>query len=155
MIFQEFTDDWKMLREFQPSIEIDFHDEKDREVDYSVAMDRTRDKALKALQCAHQIGLSFVLLKHGWSTSRRGKTTKRSTIRKLMRDKTSTPYLSRRECRQHKSAFLAALKPNQNTKLPLLSCPSCPSYSEPRPQLRSGEFVCVTCDHTFDWFDLI
>src|ERR1035437_9916430 len=48
---------------------------------------------------------------HGWSTSRPGNTTSRSQVRKLMQSKESTPYIVRRDCIQHDTVFVAAIRP--------------------------------------------
>lgn len=67
---------------------------------------------LKRLKELHGSGdKKFLLICHGSSTSHRGKTTSRSQVRKLMRGPDATPYIVRRECVQHPTVFLAAIRP--------------------------------------------
>src|SRR5262249_7335127 len=65
---------------------------------------------LQALEEAYNAGKRFVLFVHGSSTSRRGKETSRSVVRKVMRSKAATPYIIRRECIQHETVFVAAIR---------------------------------------------
>jgi hypothetical protein len=67
-------------------------------------------EVMKALQDAQQQGVRYVLFVHGSSTSRPGKTTARSVVRQLMRSKDATPYIRRKECIQHETAFLASIR---------------------------------------------
>jgi hypothetical protein len=47
---------------------------------------------------------------HGWSTSRRGKTTARSVVRNFMRSKAATPFINRSGCVQHETVFIAKIR---------------------------------------------
>ena len=111
--FKNGVGDWTEYRKLKPQIEINFHVDKD---DYGLGshwenMKDAHDGSLKALIRAQNEGLKYVLFIHGWSTSRIGKTTARSQVRKLMRSAASTPYIIRSECIQHNSVFVAAIRP--------------------------------------------
>ena len=56
--------------------------------------------------------INFLLITHGWSTSRRGKITARSAVRSLMRSPVATPYIVRSQSIQHTSVFVAAIRHN-------------------------------------------
>lgn len=79
--------------------------------DYWESMQSVYERTLSALMRAQQEGKSYVLITHGHSTSRLGRTTSRSQVRKAMRSKEATPLIIRRECIQDDSVFLAAVKP--------------------------------------------
>lgn len=116
--FEQATGDWTQYRKLQPSIEADFHSSEyeprevhgPREVPYGEAMAEVRHKALEALKEAQREGVRYVIFKHGWSTSRPGKTTARSEVRSLMRSKEATPYIIRKECIQHEAVFVAVIR---------------------------------------------
>ena len=82
---------------------------------YHEAMDQAEQEAMSSIAEAYQQGLSYLLVTRGNSTSRKGKTTTRSVIRKLFKSPKAPPYVNRRESIQHRSAFLFALKINPNT----------------------------------------
>jgi len=69
--------------------------------------------ALEALKNAQLNKLDYVVFTHGWSTSRPGTITSRSHVRKLMRSREATPYIIRRNCIQHHSVFVAAIRPTK------------------------------------------
>lgn len=104
---------WTEFRKLPNLVEVDFHwsDRGRREVDYAEAMHEVYLVALESIQDAHAKGLSYVLMTHGSSTSRSGKETARSVIRGLMRSKEATPYIVRSRSIQHKSCFVAAIRP--------------------------------------------
>ena len=56
---------------------------------------------------------SHVMIIHGKSTSRRGKTTARSQVRNFMRSKHATPLIDRKACIQHDTVFVAKLREPQ------------------------------------------
>jgi hypothetical protein len=115
--------DWGKYRELPGVCEYDFHRAETGppeigppeigppEIDYQSAMASVRDDALNELRKAHaNRACQYLLLRHGHSTSRLGKTTTRSVIRSLMRSPDATPYIDRAKCIQHQSVFVAALK---------------------------------------------
>jgi DNA-nicking Smr family endonuclease len=59
---------------------------------------------------------SHVMIIHGSSTSRRGKTTARSQVRGFMRSKDATPLIDHKECIQHNAVFVAKLKEPQTRR---------------------------------------
>lgn len=115
-MFIQGSGNWTQYRTLQPSIEVDFHrnDLGKRDIPYGVAMDKIRDEVLESLKSAYNEGKGYVLLIHGHSTSRPGKTTTRSVIRALMRSKEATPYIIRNKCIQHQSVFVAAIRANKS-----------------------------------------
>ena len=75
-------------------------------------MGEVYETALDALVKAYEDGVEYVLFTHGYSTSRPGQTTARSTVRALMRSKEATQYIIRRDCIQNNAVFVAAIRPN-------------------------------------------
>lgn len=112
-IFQKGHGDWKQYRELPGVVEFDLHFSEfgPRQVMYSEAMGEVWDLSFQKFKDAYDQEVKFVLYTHGWRTSRQGKTTARSVVRKLMRSKEATPYIDRARCIQHKSVFVAAIKP--------------------------------------------
>jgi len=103
--------DWIEYRDLPDLMEVDFHraNQNSRGL-YHENMQSIWDDTLSAVKAAQAQGKKYVLLKHGWSTSHVGKTTSRSQIRKFMRSKEATPYIIRRDCIQHDSVFVAAIR---------------------------------------------
>jgi hypothetical protein len=106
--------DWTRFRNLPgKKIEVDFHwSESGRERrPYYERMDEVHSEALNALKLAQENGTKYIIFTHGWSTSRLGKTTARSVVRSLMRSPEATPYIVRRDCVQHETVFVAAIRP--------------------------------------------
>jgi len=122
--FQRGFGDWTQYRQLPSLMEADFHcseygrREGPREMPYEDVMFDARDDALEALKAAQEQGIRYVLFTYGASTSRPGKTTARSQVRGLMRSKEATPYICRRECIQHETVFVAAIRPKSNVRVP-------------------------------------
>ncbi len=112
-MFKYGSGSWTEYRQLPDATEVDFHDSEigPRSGSYDEAMYQVRDRALEALKDAQQAGIKYVIFTHGWSTSRLGKRTARSEVRGLMRRTEATPYIIRRECTQHTSVFVAAIRP--------------------------------------------
>jgi guanylate kinase len=112
-MFKKESGDWKRYRRLPNVVEVDFHysNHKREFVPYRQAMENVYADTLEALEKAHEEGKQFVLFTHGWSTSRLGKTTARSVVRTVMRSPQTTRYIIRRECIQHDSVFVAAIRP--------------------------------------------
>lgn len=111
--FQENSGDWTNFRKIFPGIrEIDFHAQPGDldNLTYHERMEQTYQLALENLRRAQQEGLTHIMFIHGWSTSRLGATTHRSQVRKAMRSKAATPFLIRKNCIQHYSVFVAAIR---------------------------------------------
>jgi len=110
--FKRQGGNWTDFRHLPGLMEIDFHwaELGPRCGSYQEAMGKVYHAAFSALQTARSRGLQYVLFRHGHSTSRPGAETARSVVRGLMRSKEATPYILRRECVQHPSAFLAAIR---------------------------------------------
>lgn len=110
--------DWTRFRKLAGVVEIDLHRSgQDYEGHYSDMMAGLSGEVLDVLRTAQETGKEYVLFVHGWSTSEGWKqTTARSVVRGVMRSPASTPYLRRRDCVQHYSVFLAAIRPRQSMK---------------------------------------
>ncbi len=147
--------DWKRYRSLPVAVEVDFHREGwDGPHWYDDKMREVRDEALDALERAHQLGLKYVIFTHGSSTSGPGRTTARSQVRGLMRSPSATPYVNRRECIQHDTVFVAALRANPHApELPEPpACPHC-AATRTKPKTAAGHFRCLSCERTFDWLE--
>ena len=97
--------------------EIDLHFGKrdPTQMSYRAAMAEVTNLVIAKLREAQLDGRSHVLIIHGSSTSRRGKTTARSQVRNFMRSKDATPLIDRKGCIQHNAAFLAKLRESQRS----------------------------------------
>jgi hypothetical protein len=106
--------DWKRFRELPLSVEVDFHKsergKRDRFQPYENAMSDVWTEALNAIVDAYEKGLQHVIFTHGSSTSRPGRTTSRSQIRKLMRSTEVTKYVLKSKSIQHSSVFVAVIR---------------------------------------------
>jgi hypothetical protein len=115
-MFLKETGDWRRFRTLEKGMpEVDFHpggwgEETGEFTDFHSKMDRVFERALEGLQQAQLAGNSYVLFTHRKSTSRSGRTSARSVVRKLMRSKEATPYLIRKDCIQHESVFVACIR---------------------------------------------
>jgi len=113
-VFKRESGDWVQFRELPDLEECDLHFSQDgpRTMSFQDNMEATYNLVLRRLQSAHENGnTKYLLIRHGESTSRRGNTTSRSQVRKLMRSSDATPYIIRKDCIQHPSVFLANIKP--------------------------------------------
>ena len=61
-----------------------------------------------------------MIFRHGHSTSGPFKTTARSIVRSIMRDKESTPFIIKSRSIQHYSVFVAAVRPKEGTNSPII-----------------------------------
>jgi hypothetical protein len=116
--FQQSNGDWRQYRSqlgLTESDEIDLHFGKrdPTRLSYREAMAGVVNLVIAKLREAQFNGRSHVLIIHGSSTSRRGKTTARSQVRNFMRSKDATPLIDRKGCIQHNAAFLAKIKKPQ------------------------------------------
>lgn len=114
-MFIQGTGDWTLYRT-KNQLELDLHLKSrerhlgPRERPYEDLMQDVHEKTLAALECAYNAGNDSVLIIHGRSTSRPGRLTSRSVVRKLMRSKLATPLIVRKHCVQHETVFVAVLK---------------------------------------------
>jgi hypothetical protein len=118
MMFQRRYGDWRQYRsEFGLTEldEIDLHfGKRDRtQMSYAEAMAGTLNLVIAKLREAQLNGRSHVMIIHGKSTSRRGKTTARSQVRNFMRSKHATPLIDRKACIQHDTVFVVKLREPQ------------------------------------------
>jgi hypothetical protein len=78
--------------------EVDFHWADDNQSGpkspYEQRMAEVASFTVGALKSAHERCIKYVLFRHGWSTSRGGKSTSRSAVRKVMRSREATPYIA-------------------------------------------------------------
>ena len=122
-MFKKGYGDWKQYRRLPRAIEIDFHyseNSSDKSyglpISYDEKMDQVRCNALEALRTTYEQDRPYVIYRHGASTSRNGKATARSVVRELMRSSKATPYIIRRDCIQHETVFVAAIRPNPSVR---------------------------------------
>lgn len=113
MKFKYGSGNWVEYRKLLPDlVERDFHWSEEKTTGlYHENMQAVWDVALDALITAQATSKQYVMFTHGGSTSRLGKTTSRSQVRKLMRSKEATPYIIRRECIEQSTIFIAAIRP--------------------------------------------
>lgn len=115
MRFQRGYGDWRQYRSqfgLTELDEIDLHfGERDRSrFSYAEVMAEVVNLVVAKLKEARLNGRSHVMIIHGSSTSRRGKTTARSKVRGFMRSKHATPLIDRKGCIQHNAVFVAKLR---------------------------------------------
>lgn len=112
--------DWKNYRarfHLLPSDEIDLHfGRRDADTPYWEAMAKIDLLVREQVRKAQEDGRAFIMFIHGWSTSRRGKTTSRSVVRGFMRSKDATPFIVRAGCIQHETVFVAKIRAAANHK---------------------------------------
>jgi len=112
--FKREYKNWTDYRKLPDLMEMDFHWSKEiSSGNYYENMELVYRTTLKCLKMAQDNNKQYLLLTHGWSTSRPGNTTARSQIRTLMRSKEATPFIIRKDCIQHDSVFLAAIRPKK------------------------------------------
>ena len=113
-MIKEETGDWKLFRSrfgLTPEDEVDLHfGAAIRGGDFRENMLEVERIVEKALRSAQERRRPYVLFTHGWSTSRRGRTSARSVVRQFMRSKEATPLIERKVCIQHYSVFLAKVR---------------------------------------------
>jgi hypothetical protein len=115
MRFQRGYGDWKQYRSrfgLTEVDEIDLHFGKRdlSQLSFKQAMAGVINLVIAKLKDARLNGRSHVMIIHGRSTSRRGKTTARSQVRNIMRSKHATPLIDRKGCIQHDTVFVARLR---------------------------------------------
>jgi hypothetical protein len=114
MPIQRRYSDWKLYRQqfsLTPEDEVDLHfGPRDPNTPYWDAMAEVSSIVENALREAQKNKRSYVLFKHGWSTSRQGKTTARSVVRRFMWSAAATQYIERNACIQDEAVFLAKIR---------------------------------------------
>jgi hypothetical protein len=114
MAFKRERGDWKELRTrfgLSPDDEVDLHfGRRESGTFYGEQFDGLEQRIIESLKGAQARGRPYVLFRHGWSTSRPGRTTARSIVRSVMRSRAATPLIERPKCVQHESVFLAKVK---------------------------------------------
>lgn len=112
MAFKIDGRNWVEFRKLPDLVEFPMHWEKELCTDsYDENMAGVLVFVHNRLKDAQQQGKKYVMFCHGHSTSRIGKTTTRSQVRKFMNSKEATPLIVRKESFQHYSVFVAAIKP--------------------------------------------
>jgi hypothetical protein len=133
--FQSGSGDWIEYRQLPGLVDLDLHYADNNPVPFHEKMARVHREALEALQGAQANGKEFLLIRHGHSTSRPGRTTARSVVRALMRSKEATPFIVRKACTQHYSVFVATIR---HPKRPVAKTPSIIKRAAKRPQSSGG-----------------
>lgn len=117
-MFRQSLSDWVEFRQLESLVQVDFHwAGQETTGTYWENMEAVWSVTLMSLIDAQNAGKKYVLFKHGHSTSRLGKVTARSQVRKFMRSKEATPYIVRNKCIQHSSVFVAAIRPRATEDL--------------------------------------
>jgi hypothetical protein len=96
------------------SDEIDLHfGERDRfKMSYDEVMGQVEELVQSELRRAQEEGRQYLMFNHGWSSSESWKKrTARSVVRAFMRSPRATPLIDRKSCIQHRSVFLAKIRP--------------------------------------------
>lgn len=112
-MFKKHVGDWTALRQLPGKLlEFDLHRSTGEPCDipYEDRMKAVHDDTLEALQVAQAAGVDWLLITHGYSTSRGNNTTSQSIVRKLMRSKQSTPYVVKTESIQAGTVFAACIR---------------------------------------------
>jgi hypothetical protein len=112
--FKKFYENWVALRSIYnlgPLDELDLHFGSRLGIDFLQAMDQNERATERAVIEAYEQQRPYLLIRHGWSTSRPGRTTARSVVRGWMRSKAATRYIDRSGCIEHEAAFLVKLQP--------------------------------------------
>src|SRR5262245_252762 len=103
--------DWTALRaefDLTSEDELDLHlGRRDPHVPFENVMADVETRTKKKLIEAQKNNRPYVMIVHGSSTSRPGRTSARSVVRKFMRSKDATPLIERSRCIQHETVFLA------------------------------------------------
>jgi hypothetical protein len=115
MRFQLGSGNWVLYRAklgLSPDDEVDLHfGKRDPWTPYYEVMADVADLVRRKLNEAQRGGRAHVMFRHGYSTSRLGKTTTRSVVRRFMRSKEATPLIVRARCIQHEAVFVAKIRP--------------------------------------------
>jgi len=115
--FQTGSGDGREWKKRLDTFVVDYHDGEDHGMEYWEHLVDFYNRTMTALIKAQKEGYGFILFTHGSSTSRQGKQTARSEVRKIMRGKKGTPFIIRKNCIDYGSSFLAAIRPKN---LPLI-----------------------------------
>jgi hypothetical protein len=107
--FQKGIGDWTAYRRPDcTGVDLHFGRRNRWEQSYGEAMAEIIELAESELR--KQNGQPYVMFIHGSSTSRRGKTTTRSQVRKFMRSSAATPLIERSLCVEHETIFRAKVR---------------------------------------------
>src|SRR5262249_21656972 len=74
-------------------------------------MDDVAERVERALREAQENGRPYLMFIHGHSTSYPGRTTARSVVRGFMRTTDATALIERAGCIQHRTVFVAKIRP--------------------------------------------
>jgi hypothetical protein len=110
MFKKEFRN-WIEYRSLPGIREVELHFGENMGGSFYENMDAIRVLALDSIKNAyHDNEIQYVMFTHGSSTSGSGRISSRSVIRGLMRHKDATPFICRKDCIQHDSVFVAAMR---------------------------------------------
>jgi hypothetical protein len=118
-VFIKGKGNWTEYRKLGKYKEIDFHDGYDpewRSLSYWDKLASFYNRTYEALKAAYENDVPYLIFTHGCSTSRPFHSTARSEVRGLMRSKYATPYIIRKNCIQHDTVFVAAIRPRKTTE---------------------------------------
>lgn len=122
-MFKKDNRDWTEFRKLVPApMEFDYHPQRGVEdgLSFRERMGAIHGDTIEALRNAQANQEKWLMFVHGRSTSRPGRTSFRSQIRACMRSRDATPYIIRKDCIQHETVFLAAIRPKSAPIRPLV-----------------------------------
>ena len=102
---------WTKYRDLHGRVrEYDCHFGEDHGLTHYELKQKVYDDVLDILRQEYENNDDWVLVTHGLSSSRMGTTSSRSQVRKLAKSRDATPFIIRKECVQHESVFVFAIK---------------------------------------------
>ena len=108
-MFIRFDGDWTILKDIANMHYVDLNDLEGR--NFYEKMAWVHKLVMQALKNAQSKGVDYVMFNHGHSFSGSYIMTARSMVRSIMSSKEAAPYIVKKKSIQHKSVFVAAIKP--------------------------------------------
>lgn len=119
-MFLKGEGDWQKFKGPSYVLEIDLHFGRGEPGSFDENMGEVENIVISALRDAQDCGFQYVKFVHGHSTSGPSKTSARSVVRGIMRDKESTPFIIKSQSIQHESVFMAAVRPKEGATSPII-----------------------------------
>jgi len=104
-----FDGDWAILRNMPNMHCVDFNCLEGG--NYYEKMAKVHAAVMQALKDAQAKGVDYVMFTYGYSTSEAFIGTARSMVRAIMKSKESAPFIIKKRSIEHRSGFIAAIKP--------------------------------------------
>lgn len=106
----KFDGDWTILRNMSNMHYVDFNGLEGG--NYHEKLVTVHAVVMQALKDAQAKGVDYVMFTYGNSTSEAFIGTARSMVRAIMKSKESAPFIIKKRSIEHRSGFIAAIKPN-------------------------------------------